>query len=171
MEPIGRTLRGSTLVETLVMMLVAGIVFLAMTEGLALFGRLQAQCVGALLRAGVLRNGYFRTEALLAAADSVRFGDQGPEVFRGNGRSRLVLRDSALLWSDGACCDTLFSPVAGLGWTGGDGRADTLEVRFPEGLAARFPVRVPLRAGYAAQVKEIEKGYDYEEKCVDRWPP
>lgn len=42
-DPRFRTFRASTLAETLVMMLVAGIVFLTVMDGLTLFSRLQAQ--------------------------------------------------------------------------------------------------------------------------------
>lgn len=164
-------MRGSTLVETLVMMLVAAIVFLAVTEGLALFSRLQVRCVQALLRAGQQREGYLRMETLLAAADSVQRNSEGLEVFRRDGRTLLRLRDSALVRYDGAHCDTLFRGVATLHWKEGRGQADTLEIGFPEGFAAQFAVRVPAREGYAAALEEIEKGYDYEEKCFDRWTP
>lgn len=43
-----RTLTGSTLAETLVMMIVAGVVFLSVMDGLTLFTRLQTQRAAAL---------------------------------------------------------------------------------------------------------------------------
>ena len=46
------TLRGSTLAETLVMMLVAGIVFLAAMEALTLVSRLVARRAAVLVEAG-----------------------------------------------------------------------------------------------------------------------
>lgn len=51
-DPRFRTFRASTLAETLVMMLVAGIVFLTVMDGLTLFSRLQAQRMEALTAAG-----------------------------------------------------------------------------------------------------------------------
>ena len=41
-------LRASTLVETLVMMIVAGMVFLLVTEGLGMFKRLQGRLIAAM---------------------------------------------------------------------------------------------------------------------------
>ena len=63
MRGINHTLRASTLVETLVMMLVAGIVFLAVMDGLTLFTRLQARRTETLLEIGRRRDGYFRVES------------------------------------------------------------------------------------------------------------
>lgn len=53
-------LRGSTLAETLVMMLVAGIVFLATMEALTLVSRLVARRAAVLVEAGRQRDGIFR---------------------------------------------------------------------------------------------------------------
>ena len=66
------TLRGSTLAETLVMMLVAGIVFLAAMEALTLVSRLVARRAAVLVEAGRQRAGIFRLGQLLTTADSVR---------------------------------------------------------------------------------------------------
>ena len=58
-------LRGSTLVETLVMMLVAGIVFLTVMDGMTLFTRLQVRRAEALLAAVRKVDGYYRTLSLV----------------------------------------------------------------------------------------------------------
>lgn len=58
-------LRGSTLAETLVMMLVAGIVFLATMEALTLVSRLVARRAAVLVEAGRQRDGIFRLGQLL----------------------------------------------------------------------------------------------------------
>lgn len=65
-HPLFRALRASTLVETLVMMLVAGIVFLTVMDGLTLFSRLQARRMEALTAAGRQREGYYRTVSLIS---------------------------------------------------------------------------------------------------------
>lgn len=54
-------LRGSTLAETLVVMLVAGIVFLAAMEALTLVSRLVARRAAVLVEAGRQRDGIFRS--------------------------------------------------------------------------------------------------------------
>ena len=50
-------LRASTLVETLVMMIVAGMVFLLVTEGLGMFKRLQGRLIAAMESDGRIREG------------------------------------------------------------------------------------------------------------------
>ena len=57
MRRVKHTLRGSTLAETLVMMLVAGIVFLAAMEALTLVSRLVARRAAVLVEAGRQHDG------------------------------------------------------------------------------------------------------------------
>lgn len=161
MPGLNHTLRGSTLVETLVMMLVAGVVFLAVMDGLTLFTRLQTRRAGVLLENGRRRDGYFRIESLSAQADSIRTGRDGLEIYRGGRLSLLSLGDSALVYRTGEFRDTLLAGVAGLRLSGSD--PDTLEVALAEGLALRFPVKLPPRERYRRSLDEIEEGYDYEE--------
>lgn len=161
MPGLNHTLRGSTLVETLVMMLVAGVVFLAVMDGLTLFTRLQTRRAGALLENGRRRDGYFRLEALTAGADSIRAGREGVDIFCSGRQSVLALCDSALVYRAGEFRDTLLSGVAGLRLSGTD--PDTLEVALAEGFALRFPVKILPRERYRRSLEEIEEGYDYEE--------
>ena len=76
MRRVKHTLRGSTLAETLVMMLVAGIVFLAAMEALTLVSRLVTRRAAVLVEAGRQRDGIFRLGQLLTTADSVRSAAQ-----------------------------------------------------------------------------------------------
>ena len=161
MPGLNHTLRGSTLVETLVMMLVAGVVFLAVMDGLTLFTRLQTRRAGVLLENGRRRDGYFRLEALTAGTDSICTGREGVAVFCSGRQSVLALCDSALVYRTGEFQDTLLSGVAGLPLSGTD--PDTLEVALAEGFALRFPVKIPPRERYRRSLDEIEEGYDYEE--------
>lgn len=149
------------MVETLVMMLVAGIVFLAVMDGLTLFTRLQARRAGTLLENGCRRDGYFRLEALTAGADSICTGREGVDMFFGGRQSVLALCDSSLVYRTGEFRDTLLSGVAGLRLSGTD--PDTLEVALAEGFALRFPVKIPPREQYRRSLEEIEEGYDCEE--------
>ena len=66
-----RTLTGSTLAETLVMMIVAGVIFLSVMDGLTLFTRLQTQRAAALVENGRASEGYYRLVNLIADADSI----------------------------------------------------------------------------------------------------
>lgn len=114
-DPRFRTFRASTLAETLVMMLVAGIVFLTVMDGLTLFSRLQAQRMEALTAAGRRIDGYYRVVWLISRADSIRPGAPVQlELYCGGSRSELSLRDSALVFSCGDFRDTLLRGVGTL---------------------------------------------------------
>ena len=95
------TLRGSTLAETLVMMLVAGIVFLAAMEALTLVSRLVARRAAVLVEAGRQRAGIFRLGQLLTTADSVRgAAGGGPgevlDLYRGGGEAGMRTGDAGV---------------------------------------------------------------------------
>ena len=68
MRRVKHTLRGSTLTETLVVMLVTGIVFLAAMEALTLVSRLVARRAAVLVEAGRQRDGIFRSQRPTASA-------------------------------------------------------------------------------------------------------
>lgn len=156
-------LRGSTLVETLVMMLVAGIVFLTVMDGMTLFNRLLARRTEALTAAGRWMDGYFRTVSLVSRADSMLCGTSGClELYRSGSRSELSLRDSALVFRAGDFADTLLQGIAVLRLDTYEGAPDTVQVGFGAGFTARFPVPAPARL-YRTAVDETEEGYGYEE--------
>ena len=97
------------------MMLVAGIVFLTVMDGLTLFSRLQAQRMEALTAAGRRIDGYYRVVWLISRADSIRPGAPVQlELYCGGSRSELSLRDSALVFSCGDFRDTLLRGVGTL---------------------------------------------------------
>ncbi|WP_458451857.1 hypothetical protein [Alistipes finegoldii] len=97
------------------MMLVAGIVFLTVMDGLTLFSRLQAQRMEALTAAGRRIDGYYRVVWLISRADSIRSCAPAQlELYCGDSRSELSLRDSALVFSCGDFRDTLLRGVGTL---------------------------------------------------------
>lgn len=159
MYKLNHTLRASTLVETLVTMITAGIVFLSVTEGLRLFTRLQTRSAEALSANGRMRDGYLRLESLAAGADSILAADDGLEVYRGGRSAALQLRDSALVCRSGAFRDTLLTGVASLRLCGTE--SDTVEAVFAR-FKARFPVANPPSVRYGRALEEIENGYGYE---------
>lgn len=161
MPRINHTLQGSTLVETLVMMLVAGIVFLAVMDGLTLFTRLQARRTEALLTAGRQCDGYFRIESLVAGADSILTGHGELEIYRSGRRTVLSLCDSAVVYHSGDFRDTLLRDVMALGLSGDD--PDTLQIGLTRGFTVRFPVVFPVAEQYRRSLDKIENGYGYEE--------
>lgn len=157
-----RSLRGSTLVETLVMMLVAGIVFLAVLEGMTLFFRMQTRRAAALTTGGRRAEGYFRFASLVGAADSVLEPRPGClELYRGGRVSELRHGDSAVVFRSGTFSDTLLTGVATLRLEACAPQPDTVELFLGATFRAKFPVEAPQRL-YRAALDEIECDYGYE---------
>lgn len=160
---MNRRLPGSTLVETLVMMLVAGIVFLAVTDALTLFSRIQARRAAELTAGGRRADGFYRFAALVTGADSILSSEPGRlELYRAGQVSVLSLGDSAAVFRVGSFSDTLLSGVATLRLDACAPQPDTVELRFGKGFRARFAVRAPQRL-YRAALAETERDYGYEE--------
>lgn len=162
-HPLFRALRASTLVETLVMMLVAGIVFLTVMDGLTLFSRLQARRMEALTAAGRQREGYYRTVSLISRSDSILSAASGHlELYRAGRRSELSLSDSSLIFAGGNFRDTLLRRVGLLRLETCENVPDTVTIELAGGFMAKFPVRSAARQ-YDTALEEIEKTYVYEE--------
>lgn len=168
MRRVKHTLRGSTLAETLVMMLVTGIVFLATMEALTLVSRLVARRAAVLVEAGRQRDGIFRLGQLLTTADSVRSGEGGGDagecmyLYRAGGETTLTTRDSAVLYVAGEFRDTLLRRVGHMRLLRCDAAADTLEIDV-EGHMLKLPVLRPAWESYGRRIAEIEKDHGYEE--------
>lgn len=155
--------RGSTLVETLVMMLVAGIVFLTVMDGMTLFTRLQTQRARALASAVRRSGGYTRVVPLVGDADSILCPAAGRlELYRNGRLSALSHVDSVLVYRCGGFCDTLLGGVSALRLAEYDAVPDTVEIGFGVGFTAKLPVMSASRQ-YRMALDEIENGYGYEE--------
>lgn len=142
-------------------MLVAGIVFLAATEGLALVARQQARRAEALRTATARREGCQRLATLLLTSDSLAEEDDRLRVFRAGTLTTLAQHDSMLLCTRGAFVDTLLHGVESLRLAGGEAEADTLEIAV-RGRLLHFPVLKPSQRSYETAIAEIEKRYGYE---------
>ena len=167
MRRVKHTLRGSTLAETLVMMLVAGIVFLAAMEALTLVSRLVARRAAVLVEAGRQRAGIFRLGQLLTTADSVRGAAGGGTgellyLYRAGGETTLTTRDSAAVFVAGEFRDTLLRRVGHMQLLRCDAAADTLEIDVG-GHMLKLPVLRPARESYGRRIAKIEKDHGYEE--------
>lgn len=162
------TLRGSTLAETLVMMLVAGIVFLAAMEALTLVSQLVARRTAVLVEAGRQRDGIFRLGQLLVTADSVRGAEGGADagecmhLYRAGGETTLTTRDSVAVFVAGEFRDTLLHRVGHMQLLRCDAAADTLEIDVGSHML-KLPVPQPARESYGRRIAEIEKDHGYEE--------
>ena len=162
-----RTLTGSTLAETLVMMIVAGVIFLSVMDGLTLFTRLQTQRAAALVENGRAAEGYYRLENLITDADSICDEAGGLVLFRSGQQGLLAIRDSILLYVAADYRDTLFRAAENLSrFKGESGQPDMVSVRVRMGKT-ELTIRVVTRPGreenYRMELNRIEEGYGYDE--------
>lgn len=156
--------QGSTLAETLVTMLVAGIVLLTVMDGVSLFFSMQTRRSEALLENGRQTEGLFRLAALAAASDSIRPDAAGWIVYRRGGDTAVLsLTDSALIFCSGAFRDTLLTEVGTLCVVSHAATPDTLVIGFGSGLRLRFAAAMPVAEHYRDAVERMEEGYGYEE--------
>ena len=166
MAGVRHTLRASTLAETLVMMLVAGIVFLVATEALTLFSRLIARRTTALVENGRQSDGIFRIGQLLIAADSIKEefgGGESLRLYRAGHETRLSSVDSTVLYAAGAFRDTLLRRVGRIRLIPYDTAADTVEIEA-ESRLLKFPVRHPAWERYETTITRIENGYGSDDE-------
>ena len=152
-------IRAFTLAETLVAMLLTGILLLTVMEGLTLFFQLEIRQTEALLASGRAREGYYRLERLVAASEAATL-----HIWRGGRAAHLMLRNSALLYADGHFRDTLLRDAAALRLTVRRPGADTMEIVFGAGFAARFPVMPSVRERHEQALDKLEKEYGYDEE-------
>ena len=153
-------LRASTMVETLVMMIVAGIVFLVVTEGLGMFMRLQMRRMVAMERRGRLHEGIYRLETLVCDADRVRPAGAGIAVHRAGAVAVLGLSDSALIYRRAGFTDTLLVGVGAVRLVEYDDAPDTVEITIrshDKSLAVRFGMRRNPMIEYDEEIRLIEE--------------
>ncbi len=158
------TMYGSTLVETVIVMVVMGIIFLAIMNGLGLFMRLQTGRVEEMYKAGRLREGIMRLGTAAVAVDSVM--DFGHEIFmyRSGCETALILADSVLTYCNGSFVDTLLREVAGLYVSEDDDRERLCAELCADGrmLTLSFAVEYSDEIVYDQMIERIERGYGYE---------
>ena len=149
------------------MMIVAGVIFLSVMDGLTLFTRLQTQRAAALVENGRASEGYYRLENLIADADSICDEAGGLVLFRSGQQGLLAIRDSILLYVAADYRDTLFRAAENLSrFKGESGQPDTVSVRVRMGKT-KLTIRVVTRPGrkenYRMELNRIEEGYGYDE--------
>lgn len=152
-------LRASTLAETLVMMIVAGIVFLAVTDGLGMFMRLQTRRIAAMELNGRLRTGMQRLETLASTADSAVRSGMNTVICRHGREALLMLSDSAVIYRLDNFTDTLLTGVGHLRLISYGYAHDTLEVTVRVSdriLTARFGIQHDPQAEYYETIERLE---------------
>jgi hypothetical protein len=155
-----RHIPGWTLSETLVMMIVAGIVFVSVMEGVTLFNRYAGQKTRQIVDNMRLWDGYYHLRDLAATADSASMAP-GSAISLFNRRATLAeLRstpDSMLVAQLGTHIDTLMTGVSGLRFS-----ADTLTVTIRDTLTVSFAVVPPPEVIIVRSLSERETTYAYE---------
>ena len=115
----GNGLPASTLVEILILMILSGVVFLSVMDGLGLLRRFLDRTAQRIAERTEQYAGYFRTADLAGDSDSLLAENEGRLALyrRGTVHARIVLSDSALVVyreEHGERPDTLLWGVAGL---------------------------------------------------------
>ncbi|MCL2562128.1 MAG: hypothetical protein FWE10_07430 [Rikenellaceae bacterium] len=167
-----RRVRAMTLAEVLVMMIVAGVVFLAVMDGFGLLRRHAMKVAGRITENSSFYEGYYRLEELVANADSITRNDSGAIFWRGGAQAAgVALIDSMLIARYAAVSDTLMRRVEMLRLAsrvgGGNvhGRVDTLAVVVRTGagnLTVAFPATPPVQVVAAQNIAQREEEYIYE---------
>jgi Tfp pilus assembly protein PilE len=161
-------IQGWTLTETLVMMIVAGVVFLAVMDGLVLFNRYTQQKT-ALITANIrLYEGYYHLRHLTATADSIAVGNGYVRLYRGdNIFTDLVEIDSMLIARTGAMADTLMQRIFDLRKSENRSETDSLCLTMTVAAGNRLYISFPIKSSAEEQIieslREQENRYRYEE--------
>jgi len=179
------TLRATTMAELLVVMVLSGIVFLSVMDGLGMFRRYATKMAGRIEEAGRFYGDFMRLDGLVSDCDSALSTDEGLiEIYRNGVKcASLAKADSALLAFIGPQPDTLLRGVTAIDCataqskTGKDGgqdagdemapaRIDTLSVAFAtaEGIVTRvsFPTtQLPVEER-RERIEEKEEQCKYE---------
>lgn len=170
MQRMKHTLRASTLAETLVMMLIAGIVFLAAMEALTTLARLSTQRTAMLLEAERQREAISCLGHLLTTADSIRTypaipgGSDHMLLYRAGQQSELIVCRAALLLIAGTFRDTLMNDICRMRLMRYPTHADTVEIITDRQRMLRMPVRRHARERYETTIHRIENGYGYDDE-------
>lgn len=150
------------------MLIVAGVVFLAVMDGLTMFNRYAVRKTRQISENIRLYEGYRRLEHLVSAADSAAAGGVYITLYReGSPMAALAERDSLLIVLAVGSTDTLLSGVSGLRLSespdaGADSIRLTLQNSYTGGLNLSFPLKIHTARLSETILREQEKGYAYE---------
>lgn len=175
-KTIRKRLMASTLVEVLILMILSGIVFLSVMDGLGLLRRFLDGTSQRIAGHTEQYAGYFRTVDLTGDSDSLLAENERSVALyrRGGIHARLSLADSVLIVRQDERSDTLLRGVVRLRTapdTGPGGRIDTLLIEL------RTERDSLLEVGFASRhlpdlrlewLDEQEEQYQYEEDATDR---
>jgi Tfp pilus assembly protein PilV len=161
-------IQGWTMTETLVMMIVAGVVFLAVMDGLVLFNRYTQQKTALIIANMKLYEGYYHLRYLTATADSIAVGNGYVRLYRGdNVFTDLVEIDSMLIARTGTMGDTLMQRISDLRISVNRSETDSLCLTITATTGNRLYISFPIKFSEEEQIieslREQENLYRYEE--------
>jgi hypothetical protein len=144
--------------ETLVMMIVAGIVFVAVMDGVTLFNRYAGRKTRQIADNMRLWEGYYHLRDLSAAADSVSAEDGLIRLFRDGALTvELIEADASLVARFGSRTDTLMSGIFALRLA-----ADTVRLTLRDTMTISFSVTPPSHKLAVKNLEELETPYAYD---------
>ena len=155
----GNGLPASTLVEILILMILSGVVFLSVMDGLGLLRRFLDRTAQRIAERTEQYAGYFRTVDLAGDSDSlISEGERTLALYRKGGiHARLSLADSALIVRQDERSDTLLRNVVRRSRTRprSADRYDDRRAADRAGFRTEHRIRVPSSARSAA--REVER--------------
>lgn len=151
-------------------MIVSGIVFLAVMDGMALFGRYAGRKTDEITANMRLWEGYGLMRHLAAVSDSVSGWDGSIELFRRDSLAAEIFAtpDSMLIARRTTRTDTLMEGISELRVAGTDARTGVdsicMRVRTPDGgsIAISFPITPSTSRLAVWRLGQREKQYAYE---------
>lgn len=160
-------LRGITIPELLVVMIIASILFISVMNGLGLFRRYASRLTDRISINTDFYNSFYSLEKLITGADSVRLEEMAIKIYLAGGlHASLYEADSSVIVDTGNRCDTLFYKAY---FEQNVPRAyDLLDsiVVFTEHngdkIRLRFNVNTPIEYRVCKTIEDYEINYLYE---------
>lgn len=155
-----------TLAETLVVMVISGIVLISVLDGFTLFEKFRCRISGDIVSSAGAMQDYFRLERLFQSSDSIT-GDMGRmDFFRGGRAQAAIIIDGSLLvlTTDGRK-DTLTRDLTASRIIYNEkypGRADSLVLEY-DTVSVVFGIRRSPENEAVEEVEAIEKKYGANE--------
>lgn len=165
-----KRLHAMTLSEVLIMMIVSGIVFLSVMDGIRMFRNYMTGVAGRITENSDFYDSYYRLESLVTNADSVSYENDKMDIYNhGRLHATLSKQDSVIIGSMGGMRDTIMKDISVLNGIRNvyDGRMlDSVKITITqrdEGqLTLSFPVRIPKEVEVYRDAAGAEKKYRYE---------
>lgn len=158
---INKRIQGSTLIEILVTMIIIGIVFLIVEEGLTIVNKICIKHINISQKNNLLRDSYSQLKTILSNVDSVVHSCHGTiEIYKEDNCLELILCDSVLINQSCSQQDTLLTNIYGIRYS--EVEPNLLEIIFMDGDRFFSYIKLSPQVKYQNTMTEIEKGYGYQ---------